>query len=126
MCLIRDDSVKITGTSVWKVLIHRFSGLESIYREHTWKPGWNNAYLRHEERGILVNWGFHVFLNKEDAVLECKSHAAMRQADYFRVVEFTFNRADLIATGYHDKAKIPQAVFKSLYLSDEEYKYVST
>jgi len=108
MCLLRDPSVKIKGNKVWKILTRDF---ESIMYPYKWKPGWNEAILQEEKSEIFVHSGFHVYLNRKDTI------------GYGLVIEFTFDMADLIATGVHDSnTSVKQAVFKRLHLSEEIWK----
>lgn len=133
MCLIRDDSIKITGDRVWKVLMIRslptvrnFSSkktVESIIRDYHWKKGWNEAYIPQPESSKIIRYGFHVYLKKEDAERYYKKYLGH---PYFKfaAVEFTFDLKDLIATGRHEDHGTEEAVFKRLHLTEEEYKRV--
>jgi len=72
----------------------------------------------------LVSFGFHAYINKSDAVNYCKILSIRYPAIKFVVAEFTFNTADLIATGVHEHNKTEEAVFKRLHLAQEEYQRV--
>ena len=122
MCLVRNDSVKIAGDRVWKVL-YIGGTLESILQQHRWKPGWNEAYILQIENSIVINYGFHAYLKKEDSERDYKKYDMYGNIKYV-VVEFTFDLKDLIATGKHQDDGTEQAVFKRLHLAEEEYKRV--
>jgi len=118
MCLLRDDSVKITGDRVWKLLTIKKGKISSTIHNFTWQPGLNTAHGRYfKTRDGLVREGFHVYLNKSDAEWQ----KCFASTPVF-LVSFSFNLNDLIATGYGDSVK--QAVFKRLLLSKEEYNRV--
>lgn len=77
---------------------------------YEWKPGWNITDLQPETLEKIVNYGFHVYLKRPEP-----NHCSNA------IVEFTFEKKDLIAVGYYNETKERQAVFKRLHLSKEEY-----
>lgn len=109
MCLLRDDSITITGNKVWKKLLISKERLVSSLYDYWWVPGWNIANLQPEDTTEIVNYGFHVHLKRP------------RPQGKIVIVEFTFEKKDLIAVGRHSQTREKQAVFKRLHLSKEEY-----
>jgi len=110
---VRNDSVKITGDRVWKILKIRWNSLKSIHHKFIWKKGWNLCPDICSNQDIFVMYGFHVYLEKpsDDRALSFDGVIA----------EFEFDLKDLIATGYHDFSNLKQAVFKRLKLDKKEY-----
>jgi len=128
MCLRVDKSVRITQDKVWKVLRVTPRGLESVIYVFDWRPGWNvQHHYGPMSNDAMIRSGLHVFLNKEDAVTyrdRLKQNMPEEQNIHkgvFAVVELTFNWSDVIGVGKHAGEPIEQAVFKRLYLSQEEY-----
>ena len=123
MCLVRNDSVKITGNRVWKILWVNLNGVSSIFYPHMWKPGWHLCHYYDLNAGTFVHNGFHTYLNKEDAentLNKIKSFYSI-SSKCLSTVEFTFDLKDLVATGLGQFDHTKQAVFKRLHLSQEEY-----
>lgn len=85
-------------------------GLFSEIFHYAWKPGWNVTDLQPEALEKVVNYGFHVHLQRPEPIFSSDA-----------IVEFTFEKSDLIAVGYHSETGERQAVFKRLHLSEEEY-----
>jgi len=123
VCLVRNDSVKITEARVWKVLWVDLNGLSSIFYPHIWKPGWQFCTYYDLNEGAFVHYGFHTYINEEDAEDELNKIKSFYSisSKCLSTVEFTFDLKDLVATGLGQFDHTKQAVFKRLHLSQEEY-----
>jgi hypothetical protein len=75
---------------------------DSVYHSFKWRHGWNESYRNdpylnfHEEMTGSVQFGFHIFLNKKDALSILPQHyKAFCRKVYFKL-------SDVIATGTWD------------------------
>jgi hypothetical protein len=88
---------------------------DSVYHSFKWRHGWNEScrndpYINtHEEMTGQVNSGFHIFLNKKDALSILPDHYKA----FCRKVYFKLN--DVIATGTWDTNKELCVVVERLF-----------
>jgi len=91
----------------------------SLYNNFTYKIGWNQSSRKTKEltfdETYLVEKGFHLFLNKCDAINEC-GRLANECGRLAKVIEVYFKRENVVATGFWNIQYIKNVVVTKLLI----------
>lgn len=98
--------------------------LRSVFHDYTWaRNNSENKFYDDVKVGNIIHYGFHVFVNEEDAKLICNDYCAY-YAMCYRVIKVIGKKEDFVAEGIWAESfnETKCCVFTKLEVPEEEFK----